>query len=106
MELKEKNFEEMSLKEFQKAVVLATKPWSAADGPTVNVTLEVDDQAPTILGVDANAVSPMWLSKSPDNSGDRLNREREQVIKWWIIASGASVLNTASRCSRSILTGP
>jgi len=26
MELKEKNFEEMSLKEFQKAVVLATKP--------------------------------------------------------------------------------
>jgi len=30
MELKEKNFEEMSLKEFQRAVVLATKPLTAA----------------------------------------------------------------------------
>jgi len=49
MELKEKNFGEMSLKEFQKVVVLATKPWSAADGATVNVTLEVDDQALAVL---------------------------------------------------------
>jgi len=40
MELKEKNFKEMTLKEFQKAVVLATKPWSAADGYTVNLMRE------------------------------------------------------------------
>ncbi|KAH8342547.1 hypothetical protein KR084_005748, partial [Drosophila pseudotakahashii] len=44
-ELREKNFEGWSLKDFQKAVVLATKPWSAANGATINVTLEVDDQA-------------------------------------------------------------
>jgi len=40
MELKEKNFE-MTLKGFQKAVVLVTKPWSAADSATVNVKQEV-----------------------------------------------------------------
>jgi len=60
MELREKNFEEMSLKEFQKAVVLATKPWSAADGATINVTLEVDDQALAVL--EGGRVYVKWFS--------------------------------------------
>jgi len=60
MELKEKNFEKMSLKEFQKAVVPATKPWSAADGPTDNVTLEVDDQALVVL--EGGRVYVKWFS--------------------------------------------
>ncbi|KAH8323028.1 hypothetical protein KR074_008690, partial [Drosophila pseudoananassae] len=37
--------EEMTVADFKKSVHLASKPWSAADGGTTNVTLEVSEKA-------------------------------------------------------------
>jgi len=74
----------------------ALEPYTAY----LDTVLLLARRTPTIRGLDANAVSPMWFSKSPDNSRDRLNREREQVMNAWIIASGVSVFNR-KRISRS-----
>ncbi|KAH8385029.1 hypothetical protein KR093_010910, partial [Drosophila rubida] len=45
-ELYEHNLkQELSPGAFKKAVHLESKPWSSADGATINVSLEVDDKA-------------------------------------------------------------
>ena len=60
-ELHENNFDsEMTLAQFKKSVHLVTKAWSATDGATVNVTLEVDDRA--MAKLDVGRVYIKWFS--------------------------------------------
>ncbi|KAH8360923.1 hypothetical protein KR200_000084, partial [Drosophila serrata] len=37
--------DEMTVADFKKSVHFASKPWTAADGGTTNVTLEVSEKA-------------------------------------------------------------
>jgi len=69
---------------------------SAAQEPYIeylDMVLLLARRKPTILGLDANAVSPMWHSKLSEHSGNRRSREWGQRPEVWITASSASVLN-------------
>jgi len=50
----------MTLAQFKKSVHLVTKAWSATDGATVNVTLEVGDRA--MAKIDVGRVYIKWFS--------------------------------------------
>ncbi|KAH8276552.1 hypothetical protein KR026_008903 [Drosophila bipectinata] len=50
----------MTVADFKKSVHLASKPWSAADGGTTNVTLEVSEKA--LAALDTGRVYIKWFS--------------------------------------------
>ncbi|KAH8317550.1 hypothetical protein KR074_004165, partial [Drosophila pseudoananassae] len=54
------SLEEMTVADFKKSVHLASKPWSAADGGTTNVTLEVSEKA--LAALDTGRVYIKWFS--------------------------------------------
>ncbi|KAH8393182.1 hypothetical protein KR215_002996, partial [Drosophila sulfurigaster] len=51
---------------------------------------------PVICGMDANAVSPLWFSKSLERARGDLNRRRGELLTEWIQESRAGVLNEVS----------
>lgn len=51
---------------------------------------------PAILGLDANACSPMWFSKMPEHAPRHSNYMRGEMLSEWLLTKSASVLNEAS----------
>ena len=58
--------------------------------------LRVIDGRRAIFGIDANAVSPLWFSKSGGRS--RESELRGKLLEEWIVANGMVVLNEPSEC--------
>lgn len=49
-----------------------------------------------LVGMDANAVTPLWYSKG--GGGGRESELRGRVLEEWIIVNGITVLNEPSEC--------
>ncbi|KAH8237504.1 hypothetical protein KR026_000095, partial [Drosophila bipectinata] len=54
------------------------------------------NSTPAILGLDANAVSPMWFSKLPRNPGGHANLIRGELLSEWMLENETVVLNQPS----------
>ncbi|KAH8275934.1 hypothetical protein KR026_010889 [Drosophila bipectinata] len=54
------------------------------------------NSTPAILGLDANAVSPMWCSKLPRNPGGNANLRRGELLPEWMLENGTVALNQPS----------
>ncbi|KAH8369058.1 hypothetical protein KR009_009222, partial [Drosophila setifemur] len=53
-------------------------------------------RTPAILGLDANAVSPMWFSKLSRHAEGRANYNRGELLSEWMLEKGAVALNQPS----------
>ncbi|KAH8324951.1 hypothetical protein KR067_003440 [Drosophila pandora] len=53
-------------------------------------------RTPAILGLDANAASPMWFSKPPRNPEGHANYNRGELLSEWMLENGAVALNQPS----------
>ncbi|KAH8308632.1 hypothetical protein KR067_006659, partial [Drosophila pandora] len=53
-------------------------------------------RTPAILGLDANAASPMWFSKLPRNPEGHANYNRGELLSEWMLENGAVALNQPS----------
>ncbi|KAH8307498.1 hypothetical protein KR044_008577, partial [Drosophila immigrans] len=51
---------------------------------------------PIILGIDANASSPMWFSKMPRHSSGFQNHSRGETLSEWVVAKDVRVVNEPS----------
>ncbi|KAH8274376.1 hypothetical protein KR026_006902, partial [Drosophila bipectinata] len=54
------------------------------------------NSTPAILGLDANAVSPMWFSKLPRYPGGHANLRRGELLSEWMLENETVVLNQPS----------
>ncbi|KAH8303747.1 hypothetical protein KR018_000241, partial [Drosophila ironensis] len=54
------------------------------------------NRTPAILGLDANAASPLWHSKLPRNPEGQANYSRGELLSEWMLANGAVALNQPS----------
>ena len=57
---------------------------------------EMCGNVPLILGMDANAVSPLWFSKRLDRSRGRQSEANGRLLEQWIVGGGMHVLNEPS----------
>ncbi|KAH8418326.1 hypothetical protein KR009_000169, partial [Drosophila setifemur] len=53
-------------------------------------------RTPAILGLDANALSPMWFSKLSRHAEGRANYNRSELLSEWMLENGAVALNQPS----------
>ncbi|KAH8257632.1 hypothetical protein KR038_007962, partial [Drosophila bunnanda] len=53
-------------------------------------------RAPAILGLDANAVSPMWLSKLFRHAEGQANYSRSELLSEWMLEARAAAQNQST----------
>lgn len=58
--------------------------------------LETSGNVPLILGMDANAVSPLWFSKGLDRSRGHTNEVNGRLLEEWVLEKNMNVLNEPS----------
>jgi len=59
----------------------------------LDAVLLLASRTPAILGLDANAASPMWFSKLPPHAEGLANYNRGELLSQWIVEKEAMVLN-------------
>jgi len=63
----------------------------------LDAVLLLASSTPAILGLDANAASPMWFNKLPSHAEGLANYSRGELLSEWILTKGAVVPNPPSR---------
>lgn len=62
----------------------------------MDAVLLLAGSSPLVLGMDANASSPLWFSKTPRHSTGSLNLTRGGVLAEWLVSVEAHALNESS----------